>query len=163
MKVTQTAHYDLPPEDVLAIIADEAFQEEKCRRTYAREYEASVNESGSRTLIKTQRAMPTDNLPDIARGFVGDRFTIHETHLWSGPDAQGRYVADIKVHVQGAPMTGSGRRTLTPNSGGTRDDIQISISASIPLIGRRIEQMSAPMVSAAAEIETELIVERTSD
>ena len=160
MKVTTTAHYDLPPADVLAIVADEEFQEEKCRRTYAREFEASVTEVGTRTLITTQRAMPTENLPDIAKGFVGHRFTIHETQSWTGPDAEGRYVAEIKLHVHGAPLTGSGRRTLAPSSGGTRDDIDVRISASIPLIGRRIEQMSAPMVSAAAEIETELIAER---
>ncbi|MDO5502667.1 MAG: DUF2505 domain-containing protein [Actinomycetia bacterium] len=163
MKVTTTATYPASPEQIMEIITEEEFQEEKCRRTYAREYEASVNISTSRTLIMTQRAMPTDDLPDIAKGFVGDRFTIHETQAWTGPDAQGRYVADIKLHVQGAPMTGSGRRTLTPGSGGTRDDIEVSISASIPLIGRRIEQMAAPMVSAAAEIETELIAERTAN
>lgn len=162
MKVTQTATYALAPSDVLAILAAQEFQEEKCRATYAESFEASVTESGSSTVVTTARSMPTEHLPDVARGFIGNSLTIHETQTWTGPDAAGGYTADLKLHVQGAPMTGSGRRTLSPDgNGGSTDNIAVEIKASIPLIGRRIEEMAAPMVSAAAEIETELLKARS--
>src|SRR5690554_4768990 len=77
------------------------------------------------------------------------------------PDHEGGYTAELKLHVQGAPMTGSGTRRLSPDGhGGTRDEIRIDIRAAIPLIGRKVEELAAPMVAAAAEIETELLAQR---
>lgn len=146
----------------MAIIADEDFQEEKCRATYALDFEATVHNGSPREfLVQTRRDMPTEHLPDIARGFIGDRFTIHETQSWTGPDSSGAYVADLRVHVQGAPINGTGQRRLTPAGKGTEDVTEIRIKASIPLIGRRIEEAAAPAVKAAAEIEAELLARRT--
>lgn len=142
----------------MAIISDEDFQDEKCRQTFALDWRASVVTQGARTIVTTERAMPTDPLPEIARGFIGNRFVIHETQAWTGPNAAGLYTADLKLHVQGAPMTGAGTRRLVPNgSGGSRDEIMVHVRAAVPIIGRKIEEAAAPVVAAAADIETELL------
>ena len=160
MKVTQTASYALPPNEIMAIIADTEFQDEKCRATYALDYETSVTDGGGRTVVETERALPTEHLPDIAKGFIGNRLVIHEAQTWSGPDAGGRYTAHLTLHVQGAPITGSGTRRLAPDGEGSHDEIRLELKAAIPLIGRRIEEAAAPAVKAAAEIETELLTAR---
>ena len=158
MKVTKTATYTLPCDEIMAIISDETFQDEKCRQTFAIDWTASVGTRGARTIVTTERAMPTDPLPDIARGFIGSRFVIHETQAWTGPNPAGVYTADLRLHVQGAPMTGAGTRHLIPDgAGGSRDEITIHIRAAVPIIGRKIEEAAAPIVAAAAEIETELL------
>lgn len=163
MNVTRSAVYALGPDGILEIISDEEFQEEKCRATFAVDYEASVQTRGGRILVTTERSMPMDNLPEIARGFMGDKLVIHETQEWSGPNAAGLYTADLKVHIEGAPITGRGRRLLAPDdAGGSHDQIQLVIKASIPLIGRRIEEAAAPPVGAAAEIETKLLAARAN-
>ncbi len=158
VKVTKTATYTLPCDEIMAIISDETFQDEKCRQTFAIDWTASVGTRGARTIVTTERAMPTDPLPDIARGFIGSRFVIHETQAWTGPNPAGVYTADLRLHVQGAPMTGAGTRHLIPDgAGGSRDEITIHIRAAVPIIGRKIEEAAAPIVAAAAEIETELL------
>jgi hypothetical protein len=146
----------------MAIIADQGFQEEKCRRTYAVHYEASVRSERGRVLVQTRRTMPTDHIPDVAKSFVGEHFAIHESQTWSGPDEQGRYSADLKLHVQGAPMTGTGSRLIVPHGTGAHDEVSLRIKASVPLIGRRIEHAAAPAVAAAAEIELEMLTARTA-
>lgn len=161
MKVIRTAHYGLPVDDIMALIADEDFQDEKCRATWAIEWEASVRTVGSRIIVTTERAMPTEHLPEMARGFIGDRLLIHETQTWTGPTTGGLLTAELRVHVQGAPLTGAGTRQLRPNGeSASRDDIMLRIRAAIPLIGRKIEEAAAPAVAAAAEIETELLTAR---
>lgn len=164
MNVTKSAAYVLGPDGILEIISEQDFQEEKCRATFAVDYEASVATRAGRTIVTTERSMPMEHIPEIARGFMGNRFIIHETQEWSGPNAAGLYTAELKIHVEGAPITGTGRRLLAPDDeGGTHDQIQIVIKASIPLIGRRIEEAAAPPVGAAAEIETELLAARATE
>lgn len=163
MNVTKSAAYVLGPDGILEIISEQDFQEEKCRATFAVEYQASVETRGGRIVVTTERSMPMEHIPDIAKGFLGNKFVIHETQEWSGPNAAGLYTADLQIHVQGAPITGTGRRLLTPDDeGGSQDQIQLVIKASIPLIGRKIEEAAAPPVGAAAEIETELLAARAS-
>lgn len=163
VKVTRSAAYALDPDGILEIISDTEFQEEKCRATFAIDYQASVQTRAGHTVVTTQRSMPMEHIPEVARGFMGNRLVIHETQEWSGPNAAGLYTADLKVHIEGAPITGRGRRLLQPaDAGGTHDQIQIVIKASIPLIGRKIEEAAGPPVGAAAEIETELLAARAS-
>lgn len=162
MKVTRNAAYVLDPDGILEIIADQEFQEEKCRATFAIDYEASVATRGGHTVVTTERSMPMEHIPEIARGFMGNRLVIHETQEWTGPNAAGLYTADLKIHIEGAPISGSGHRLLRPDAGGSHDEIHIVIKASIPLIGRKIEEAAGPPVGAAAEIETELLAARAS-
>lgn len=163
MNVTKNAAYVLGPDGILEIISEQEFQEEKCRATFAVEYHASVETRGGRTLVTTERSMPMEHIPDIARGFMGNRLVIHETQEWSGPNAAGLYTAELKIHVEGAPIAGTGRRMISPDdAGGSHDQIHLVIKASIPLIGRKIEEAAGPPVGAAAEIETELLAARAS-
>ena len=161
MKVTRHATYALTPEIVMEILAEEEFQDEKCRATFALSWDAAIEAGRGRTVIQTRRVMPTDPLPDVARGFVGETFSIHETQTWTGPDERGLFVADLRVHVQGAPISVAGARRLEPRDRArTQDHIDLKISASIPIIGRKIEEAAAPAVAAGVDIETELLAKR---
>jgi hypothetical protein len=161
MKVTRNATYALTPELVMDILAEEDFQNEKCRLTYALSWDSAIQTERNRVVIQTRRVMPTDPLPDVARGFVGETFSIHETQTWTGPDERGLFVAELRVHVQGAPISVAGARRLTPRDAeGTHDHIDLKISASVPIIGRKIEEAAAPAVAAGVDIETELLAKR---
>ena len=161
MKVTRNATYALTPELVMDILATEEFQDEKCRLTFALSWESSIQTGRSRAVIQTRRVMPTDPLPEVARGFVGETFSIHETQTWTGPDERGLFVAELRVHVQGAPIAVSGARRLEPRqTDATHDHIDLKISASVPIIGRKIEEAAAPAVAAGVDIETELLAKR---
>lgn len=161
MKVTRNATYALSTEHVMAILADEEFQDEKCRETYAVSWDTKIETGRNRTVIQTKRVMPTDHLPEVAKGFVGDSFSLHETQTWTGPDERGLYLADFRVHVQGAPIAVTGDRRLEPRTRGAHDHVTLQIKASIPIIGRKIEEAAAPAVAAGVEIELKLLAART--
>lgn len=161
MMVTRNATYALSPEHVMAILADEEFQDEKCRATFATSWDSKIETGRNSTVIQTRRVMPTDHLPEVAKGFVGESFSLHETQTWTGPNEQGLFVADFRVHVQGAPIAVTGARRLEPRSRGSHDHVTLQIKASIPIIGRKIEEAAAPAVAAGVEIELKLLAERT--
>lgn len=161
MKVTRNATYALSTEHVMAILADKEFQDEKCRETFAVSWDTKIETGRNRTVIQTKRVMPTDHLPEVAKGFVGDSFSLHETQTWTGPDENGLYLADFRVHVQGAPIAVTGARRLEPRTPGAHDHVMLQIKASIPIIGRKIEEAAAPAVAAGVEIELKLLAART--
>ena len=163
MKVTRNATYALSPEHVMAVLADEDFQNEKCRATYAVSWDSTIETGRNRTVIQTRRVMPTTHLPEVAKGFVGESFSLHETQTWTGPNEQGVYTADFRVHVQGAPIAVTGSRRLEPKGTGAHDHVTLLIRASVPIIGRKIEESAAPAVAAGVEIELKLLAERVED
>ena len=162
MKVTRNATYALSPELVMAVLADEEFQDEKCAATYATSWDSSVETGRNRTVITTRRVMPTTHLPEVAKGFIGETFSIHEVQTWVGPNEQGLYTAEFRVHVQGAPIAVTGSRRLEPKGAGAHDHVARQIKASVPLIGRKIEESAAPAVAAGVEIELKLLAARTA-
>ena len=58
-------------------------------------------------------------------------------------------------------MTGS--RRLEPKGTGAHDHVTLLIKASVPIIGRKIEESAAPAVAAGVEIELKLLAERVED
>ena len=72
MRLRAEIRYDADPAAVFAMLTDAAFQERKCAATGALESEVEIERfaDGGAT-IRTRRTMPTDQIPDFARGFVG--------------------------------------------------------------------------------------------
>ena len=60
--------------------------------------------------VHTERQLPSDGLPDMARSFVGDHLTIIEVLDWSAPAADGSRASMVDIHIKGAPLTRQGHR-----------------------------------------------------
>ena len=112
--------------------------------------------SGDRTRITTERVLPTDSLPDFARSFVGEALTVVEIQTWSPPSPDGSRVADLNLHVKGAPLTLKGTIRLSPTAGGSVQEVEADLRAGVPLIGGRLEKAAADPLLAAARTETRL-------
>ncbi len=160
MRIAETARYPAPPEEVFAVLADEDFQDAKCEATHAMSHTVEVTARDGRTRVRTERELPATGLPDVARSFVGDTLRVTETHDWgpAGPDGSRR--ASIEIGVRGAPITMRGTIALLPDGPGTREEIEANLSASVPLVGGRIERAAAPVVQQAITIETRMAHER---
>jgi len=157
MKFTHRAEYPAAPEAVFAVMSDPAFQDAKCAATTTGTWQADVSTSGDRTRITTERILPTDGLPDIARSFVGDSLTVVEIQTWSPPSVDGSRVADLNLHVKGAPMTLKGTIRLSPTAAGSVQEVDADLRAGVPLIGGRLEKAAAEPLLVAARTETRLL------
>lgn len=160
MKFTHRAEYPATPEAVFAVMSDPAFQDAKCDATTTGTWTADVSTSGDRTRITTERVLPTDGLPDIARSFVGQTLTVIEVQTWSAPASDGSRVAELDLHVKGAPMTLKGTVRLSPRGAGSVQEVDADLRAGVPLIGGRLEKAASEPLLHAARIETTLLHQR---
>ena len=107
----------------------------------------------------TERQLPSDSLPDMARSFVGDHLTIIEVLDWSSPGPDGSRSSLVDIHIKGAPLTLKGTVRLEPSGSKTLEVIEAQLKANVPLIGGRLERAAADPINAAIRIEIELLRE----
>lgn len=162
MKFTHRAEYPASVEEVWAVMATPEFQDAKCEATTTGGYSSDVSTTGDRTTITSERVLPTDDLPDMARSFVGDTLTISEVQAWGPPEPDGTRTADLQLHIKGAPMTLKGTIRLSPNGSGSVQTVEGDVKVSVPLIGGKLEKAASEPLMFAARTETDLLRARVS-
>lgn len=148
-------------EEVYALLTDPAFQDAKCVATTddANHFTVEVTDNSGAHRVRTERHLPSDGLPDVAKSFVGDNLTIIEVHAWSLPAADGSRESVVDLHVKGAPLTLKGTLRLEPSGAGTVQVLDADLKANVPFIGGKIERAAAEPIEGAIEIETALLKE----
>lgn len=142
------------PSAVFRMLADTTFQERKCEANGAVDYDVDVTEydDGS-TMITTNRLMPTEQIPDFVRSFVGETVKVTEIDDWGPAEADGSREGSIVVEIHGAPVKLGGTLRLVPENGGTTTYVDGDLKASVPLIGGKIEKATEPALQAAIRVE----------
>lgn len=153
MKIARTIEYAATPEEVFAVLSDPAFQQAKCAATGALSHSATVETSGDKTVITTERKLPADGLPDFAKSMVGDTLTVHETQTWDAPGPDGGRTGSVEMGVAGAPLSLKGRLSLTAGGQGAVESIEADLKSNLPLVGGKIEKAAAPPIEQAITIE----------
>ena len=159
MRIAKTIEYSASPDAVFAVLSDATFQEAKCAATAAIKHQASVKTVGDRTVITTQRTLPSDGLPDFAKSMVGDTLTVLETQEWGPASADGSREGTVEMAVSGAPLALRGTLSLRPGGAGTIETLDSELKAKVPLIGGKIEKAAAPPIEAAISVEQETALE----
>ena len=160
MRIRESTDFPGPCEQVFAIRTSGAFQEQKLQRSGALEHSHEVQVEGEHTIVTTRRAMPTDQLPDVARKFVGDQLVIEERQDWGPAQADGARRAAVDIRVAGVPVTVTGTLALQPNGSGCRQELDGDLKAGIPFLGGKIEQAAAPAIAYGFRIESQLVTEQ---
>jgi len=159
MKIAKTIEYAASPQEVFAVLADQAFQEAKCAATAAIRHTATVTTDAGRTVITTERVLPTRGMPDFAKSMVGETLKVTETQDWGPADGGGARQGTLSMSVAGVPVSMSGTLSLAPGGAGSVEQLDADLKASLPLIGGKIEKAAAPPVEDAIAIEHRLAQE----
>src|SRR6478735_2848478 len=154
MDITGPLVYDHPPTDVFAMFVDADYVRARAEATGGRDIEAEVTSSDGTVEITNSRSIVAD-VPSFARSMVGDSIRITETHVW-GPDAGGSREGTFEAKFGTVPVTLRGRLKLVPDGAGSIATLEGQIKATVPLVGRKIEQLVHDQVAAALVIEQEL-------
>lgn len=156
MRVTAEIRYaGVGPSAVFEMLSDTAFQERKCEATGAVEYDVNVTgfDDGGAT-ITTRRHLPTDQVPDLVKTFVGSTVLVVQVDDWAPAKADGSRDGTIGVEISGAPVKLTGTQRLTDDgAGGTVQYVDGDLKASVPLIGGKIERAAEPAIRAAIRVE----------
>ncbi|HEV7172734.1 DUF2505 domain-containing protein [Pedococcus sp.] len=159
MKIATTIDYAATPQEVFAVLSDAKFQEAKCAATAAIRHSASIKTVGDRTVITTERVLPSDDLPDFARSMVGDTLKVTETQDWGPASDDGSRQGTVEMGVTGAPISLKGTLALRPNGDGTVETLDSELKAKVPLVGGKIEKAAAHPIEEAIAIEHQTAVE----
>ncbi|HPB73353.1 MAG TPA: DUF2505 domain-containing protein [Phycicoccus sp.] len=159
MQIRTQADYDATPDEVFAILSDPAFVHDTVIRMSVADHSSEVVERGATTIITTVRSLPTDDFPEVAKRFVGEVLILREEQQWGPRAADGGRVAELKLRIDGAPVSVRGTLRLSPTRTGTAQDFQAQVTARVPLVGGSIERAAAPAVIAGIEAEVGLIKE----
>lgn len=156
MRVDAEITYQTGPDAVAAMLADADFVRRKCDAMGALERSAKISGSAPGAFTATSsRTMPTDDFPDVARTFVGDKVTIKQVDDWGPADADGSREGTVTVEISGAPLKVTGQMWLRPDGAGTVQTIDGELKASVPLIGGKLEKAAHPAIMAAIRKEHE--------
>jgi uncharacterized protein DUF2505 len=156
MELKMSASYDATPEEVFAIVTDATFREQACEKTKALSYDVKVSESGGDTVVRVQREMPSDDVPDIARKFVGGTLTVVQTETWHPANADGSRTADVKGEISNTPVTLKGTASITSNGAETVQAIELDVKVAVPLIGKKIEPFVTDAIRKGLQKEHDL-------
>jgi len=145
-------------DQVHALLVDPAFQEAKCAATTDNgTYTVNVGGGVDGQRVRTERQLPSDGLPDVARSFVGAHLTIIEVLDWHAPGPDGSRSSLVDIHVKGAPLTVKGTVRLVPAGTRTLELIEAELKANVPFIGGKLERAAAEPINAAIGIEIALL------
>jgi Protein of unknown function (DUF2505) len=141
MDISSRAEFAAPVEEIFAMMTDQTYLEEVCKASRARSYEASV----TGTTTRTSRRLPS---PESAARFTGPELTVVEEVAWGPADADGSRTGRVDLTIKGQPVTMRGSMRLAAGGPGTVADLTGELKVAIPILGKKLEQSSAPAVLA---------------
>jgi hypothetical protein len=141
MDISSRLEFAAPPADVYAMMTDKAYLEEVCVASRSLSYEASVDGN----VTRTSRGLPA---PESAARFTGPTLTVLDETTWGPGQPDGSRTGDVRISVQGQPVTMRATLRLTPGGSGSEITLSGELKVAIPLIGRKMEQAAAPAVLA---------------
>ena len=149
MDINTRLEFAAAPTEVYAMLTDAQYLDEVCQATQSSSYDVDVDGSTTRTT----RSFPA---PDAVARFVGSTLTVTEETVWGDATADGRRSGDLQMTVQGQPVSMRGRLELTPAGAGSVVQLTGDLKVSIPLLGKKLEQSSAPAVLAGFRKQQEV-------
>jgi hypothetical protein len=141
MDISTGLDFAAAPADVYAMMIDQGYLEEVCVASESISYDVSV--SGS-----TTRSSRTLASPESAARFTGPQLTVVEEVAWSEAGPDGSRTGTMNMTITGQPVSLKGTLRLAPGGRGTTVDLNGELKVAIPLLGRKLEQSSAPAVLA---------------
>ena len=107
MDISTGLDFAATPQDVYAMMTDQAYLEEVCVASESSSYDVSVNGSSTRT----SRTLAS---PESAARFTGPHLTVVEEVQWGEAGADGARTGALTMTVLGQPVRLSGRLRLAP-------------------------------------------------
>lgn len=151
-KVRYELRYDgATPGQVYEMLADHAFRERVCEYQRYPRREITIVPQGTGMTVKVDQHRPATEVPSFARKLVGQELNIVQQETWSDPTA-----AELHVSIPGKPGDMRGTVELHGDDHGTTEVVAVEVTASIPLIGGKIEGLIGDMLGKALRAENKV-------
>jgi hypothetical protein len=155
---------DLPagPDSAHALLTDPDYVRAVGEGTGGQDVEVSVSPSPDGGLVvESRRALPAQ-VPSYARALVGDTLRLVETRTFGPAGTDGSRDGSASVRFEGAPVSITGPLRLEAGGSGTVLSLELSVSASVPFVGGKVERFAAEQIERAAAKEEQIATARLS-
>lgn len=160
MRISRTSNLDAGVEDVFAVVVTHSHQQAKVATEQGRSSASVTDLDGDRVGVRTERELPTHDMPAAVSSLVGDTLKVTEEQTWHPARADGTRTADLELHVTGAPLRMRGTVTLSPAGLGSRLVVDADLTCSVPLLGRKVEAAARPTIEESFDDEVRLLRDR---
>jgi hypothetical protein len=135
----QTRHdYKADPVEVFSMLTDEAFLRAKLEARGDKDVQVLECGRGPDGVRIVTRRMVALDVPGFAKRFLRPANAVTQTDLWSDPDDEGARTGTWRVEASGVPVAMSGTMTLTGAPGHTAEQIEGTVTSSVPFVGGRL-------------------------
>lgn len=149
MQISSTQTYDATPDQVFAMMIDEAYLAACCDRFGATERSIRVEGNSSTVNMK----LPA---PERVQKFLGATLPLNQFITWNEPGADGTRTGTLRMTVDKMPVNVEGTALLRPAGGGTEVTYQADFQVKIPLVGKKLEQEAAPVAQRALDLQEQV-------
>jgi hypothetical protein len=156
MDLSLATTYDASPEEVFAMITDITFQEQVFERLQVQSYDVVVGDAGDDLAVRFHWQTRAADVPVVARRFVGNTLELAQVKVWHRPEVNGAREADVDGGVTGVPVKVTGTTRIVPAGRGTTQAFDLQVTASVPMVGKGIEQVVADAVRVRLEKKFEV-------
>jgi len=149
MKFHKEFRFEAPLADVYAMLGDTAFREKVASEAGADSYHVSVTPNGSdgfASVVETQQS--SEDLPGIARKYLGDEYTIRQEETWANPDE-----GALDVTIPGASGVIGGVVSLAAAGEATVQTYDLDIDVHMPLFGRKVEKLVGQVIGNLLKLQ----------
>jgi hypothetical protein len=141
MDISTGLDFAATPEEVYAMMTDQAYLEEVCVASQSISYDVSVTGGSTRT-------SRTLSAPESAARFTGPQLTVVEEVQWADAAGDGSRTGSMTMTVVGQPVRLTGQLRIAPGGRGATVGLDGELKVNVPLLGRKLEESSAPAVLA---------------
>jgi Protein of unknown function (DUF2505) len=149
---------DIPtdPRSAFLLLCDPQYVHDVAAATGGRDIEVTVSPSeDGGVIIVSVRTLPA-RLPSYAKALVGEQVHLTETRTLGPADGEGAREGTLVVEFGGAPARVSGAMRLTGDHRASGLNVDLQVKASVPLVGGRIERLTADQIEAALRKEEQV-------
>ena len=160
MSITVRARHEYghPVRKVWQAFTDPEFYQAKFEGIGHRSVEVVSSEHGEDGFtIEVSREVPVE-VPAMLRNMLSEWNTLLQSEHWV-EEGKGRYANELQIEARGVPANMSGTMKLTAQGQGCVNEVAITIRASVPLIGGKLEQFVARDTEETLAAEYEFIRE----
>lgn len=149
MQINSQQTYAATPEQVFAMMTDEAYLAACCDRFGAKERTITVQ--GSTTTVKMKLPAPAQ-----VQKFIGAVLPLNQVIIWGAAAADGSRNGTLQMTVDKMPVNVAGTAVLRPGGEGTEVIYQADMNVKIPLVGKKLEQEAAPVAQRALDAQEQV-------
>jgi hypothetical protein len=138
-------------EQVTTMLADSEFRSSVASFQHALRSSLSVETAGTGRKVVSEIVHGTDRIPSFARKLVGDEIQIVQEETWTSANH-----ADVMVTIPGKPGDMKGTADIAQVGDDVVETITLTVKVGIPLVGGKIEDLIAGLLSKAFRAENKV-------